>query len=375
MSAKVKMVKKSLKDPELTDLFNKMLGTSDPDPNIVIPKFKKVLEKATGLLKLFESLTKTTFPFYKMFHNDFQKGFDEIKVFIKDGYTEIQGYDLKEDDHVLSDAELKELNTSPEKLTEFLANAQEKYKITNLQEKWTKLKDCKLIQEYLFIARNIKGLLRDEMKRSTSEIPDLAAKESLKSNFIKNADGDYLQIMQFSTINFKQIFLSQDMTPDLEKYLLMFFYLLYKDTLEIVNIITSPDIDVEKFSEMLVDKIGDFKKQIPRCDAAFGKIAESVDLLKGNFNKYYTDFIISRDNPSIMIEHFVLDVAGTCSGNVEIVRQFREIMKFIGKNMNQGKVNDPRMKKMFNMLSQNLDLLERETDKKKRPSVATEKKD
>lgn len=373
--AKVKVIKKTMKDPELADMFNQMLGTSEPDPNIIIPKYKDIMTKTSSVLKLFNSLVAPTHPFFITFNDDFNKAFDELRAFIKDGYLELKAFELEENNNVLTGEQLNELNKNPEKFQEFLASASSRYKVQNLQKRWMDLKESRIVQEMIVSARNIKAVITAEQKRTSSATHDLETKGELRENFIINADGDFLTIFQFCSFDFKQIFLSPKINADLKKYILLFLHIVYKEVIAVVNIITSPDIDIEKFAVILIERLEDFKKQIPRCDLAFKKISESVDLLKNNFGQYYKDFIVSRDNPSIMIEHFIMDVSNNCGSNIKLIAQFREIMRFIGKNMNQNKVNDPRMKKMFDLLSNNLELLEKETGKKGESSTANEKKE
>ena len=83
--------------------------------------------------------------------------------------------------------------------------------------------------------------------------------------------------------------------------------MLFNTTYDIYQIITSPDIDISEFSDIIVDSIKQARKMIPRANKAFKKIEESVELLKDNFQNYYKDFITTK-NPTIIIENFILDV-------------------------------------------------------------------
>jgi hypothetical protein len=362
--AKVKTKKIKLmgddNDSDLTDLFSAFLGISDPDPQIVIPKYKKVHEKASSMLKLFESLLRTSRPFYQSFFELNKQGFMDIRTFVSQSATELDLYKLDEvGGHVLSAQELTEINANPEKLREYLANANARSKIDGLHEKWKGLKDCSTIQNYILIARNIKGLLIAEKSRSKSAINNLEDKSKLSLDFIRNSDGDYLRLFEFSSLNFKQILLSDVMTPELEQYLALFLHLLYKDTLAIVETISMPDIDVNVFSDILISRISDCKKQVPRCDMAFKKIADSVHMLKDNFPSYYKDFVTSRSNPGIIIENFIMDVSTQCEHSPELMRQFRSIMAFIQQNMNSSKTKNPNVDKIFMTLGRNMDLIDK----------------
>lgn len=349
-------------DSDLTDLFNGFLGMSDPDPQIVIPKYKKVHEKATSMLKLFESLLRTSRPFYQTFFELNKQGFKDIRTFVSQSAIELDVYKLDEaGGHVLSSQELTELNSNPEKLREYLTNTNARAKIDGLHEKWKGLKECSAIQNYILIARNIKTLLSTEKTRAKADAHNLEDKTKLSLNFIRNSDGDYLRIFEFSSLDFKQITLSDSMTSELEQYLALFLHLLYKDTLAIVETISMPDIDVSAFSDILISKISDCKKQIPRCDMAFKKIAESVHMLKDNFPSYYKDFIVSRSNPGIIIENFIFDVSTQCEHSPELMRQFRSIMTFIQQHMSASKTKNPEIDKIFMALGKNMDLIDKKS--------------
>ena len=348
-------------DKEFADMFNSMMGMTEPDPQIIIPKYKKVYDTAMNMLKLFESLLRTTRPFYTLFFEDHQQGFWDIRTFLTQSMAELKKCELSEnnDGHVLTAGELTELNSNPDKLREYLENINNRARIGGLQEKWKELKDCSVVQNFILIARNLKTLLKDEKLRSKSTTHNLEDKKNLSLNFIKNSVGDYLHIFEFSSLDFKQVTLSDKMNPDLEQYLALFLHLLYKDTLVIVETISMPDINIDEFTELLSSKIDGCRKMVPRCDRAFNKIGESIDMLKSNFPMYYKDFIISQSNPGIIIENYIIDVAGTCSNEPELVRQFRTIVSFIQQQSAHAKQKDPRVAKLFGSLSKNLDLLEK----------------
>jgi hypothetical protein len=226
-----------------------------------------------------------------------------------------------------------------------------------LKEAYNGLKECRPVQEIVMITRNIKDVLMMEKERRKTAKHDLEDKDALSMMFITKCEGDSLILFQFSSLDFKQISYHEEfLTPDLRKYMLFFLHILYKKGLEIVKLITQPDIDVEKFSEVLVRNIGQVRKQIPRCEKAFDKIAKSVDLLRGNFDDYYKDFVISQ-NPGIIIENFVGDVAKNSSADMEVTRQFRQIIKHFKQKM-AGKVQDPKVKKLLSMMGKNLDVLD-----------------
>jgi hypothetical protein len=367
-SGKVGVAKKTMKDPELIDLFNQMCGAGEPDPNIVVPKYEKLLEEAKKITNMLLDFSRS--PFAKVFRSDYNTAFDEIANYATESLKELDELTLEENKNdVLSGEDLKGLNENQSEIAKYIASINSKYDLDELKEAYGGLKECRPIQEAIMMTRNIKDVLMMEKERRKTQKHDLEERDALSLLFITKCEGDSLTLFQFSSLDFKQITYNEDFfTPDLKKYVLLFLHLLYKKGLEIVRLITAPDIDVDKFSEVLVRNIGEVRKRIPRCDKAFDKIANSVNLLRGNFDDYYKDFVISQ-NPGIIIENFVGDVAKDSSADVQTTMQFRQIIKFYKQQM-AGKVNDPKVKKILSMVGANLDVLEQETK-----SYEKEKKD
>lgn len=376
MSGKVKMsvAKKTMKDPELLDLFNQMCGAGDPDPNIAIPKYDKLLDESKKIIKLLQAFT--TSPFAGVFKKDYITAFDEINAFCMESMPVLEHHTLKEsgDGGALSGEKLNALNANQELLQKYIDSINSKYDIKDLSETYTNLKQCRPVQEIVMIVKNIKNVLTMEKERTKSEEHNLENRKSLSMTFIQKCEGDSLKLFNFSSLDFKQISYNEDLlTQELQNYMLYFLHILYKRGVEVVNMITSPDIDVGKFSEVLVRNIGEVKKHIPGCDKAFGKIASSVNLLKSNFDGYYKDFVISQ-NPGIIIESFVGDVAQDSKADPMMTSQFRKIIQFYKQKMNAAKIEDPKIKKILGMVGSNLDVLESETASKKRrdPAAGTD---
>jgi hypothetical protein len=67
-------------------------------------------------------------------------------------------------------------------------------------------------------------------------------------------------------------------------------------------------------------------------------------------------------NPGIIIENFVLDVADDSKADAETTRQFRQIINFYKDKMS-GQVKDPKIQKIFDLVGENLNILEQKTGK------------
>jgi hypothetical protein len=362
---KTSVAQKTVSDPELIDMFNKMVGASEPDPSIVIPKYEKIMNNSLEIIQILESFIKS--PCAMTFMNDFNKAFMEIRDFINNSNAQLNELKLEKNDKILSGADLNELNSHPEKIQEYLSNLDFKYKLNRLGEFWLKLKDSPVVKEIIMSARNFKNALMMEKQRAGTQKHDLEDKDHLSSSFIMKSDGDFMILFNFTSLDFKQLYYHEFMNNNLSKYILFVLHLIHKKIMIIVKEITSPDIDVDKFSQLLVKNIDEIRKHIPRCDKAFDKIKQSVSLLKDNFGEYYKDFISSQ-NPGIIVEHFVLDVAKSSNADMATTRQFRDIIAFYKKNM-QSRIKDPKVKKIFSMVGSNLDILEDKASKKNSSKV------
>jgi hypothetical protein len=100
------------------------------------------------------------------------------------------------------------------------------------------------------------------------------------------------------------------------------------------------------------------KKTIPRCDKAFDIIKNSVELLEGNFKGYYRNSV-EAENPSIIVESFIIDVSMSQKANASITGQFRRIIMYMKKQSANN--NDPRVKQLFKILNSQFDLMAKKT--------------
>jgi hypothetical protein len=251
-----------------------------------------------------------------------------------------------------------------------MANMGLKYDVNELGETYKNLKDSEVVKAIIMTYRQLKEALVAEVERKKIKMElfetqhDLADKNNLSVHFIRKSIGHVLHLFSFSNLDFKGIDLSPLVDKKMRNYILFTLYLVYSKCDEVYKLVTSPDVDVAKFSEALVANIDSIRKRIPRCDAAFDKIKESVELLQDNFGGYYKDFISSQ-NPGIIVEHFVLDVAKDSKANTQVTRQFRQIIQFYKKHM-AGQIKDPKLQRIFNLVGKNLDILEKKTGGRKK---------
>lgn len=319
---KVKMIKQNIDQEGMAEMFNQLLGDEKSlDINIIKDKYFKLKTNIERIYKLLDSFHNTIY--VKVINDTFKTDIykQNIKGFIEDCKTLIQE------------------DIPDEKLIRY-------YKF---------IKEHKIIKDCIHICKNLiiyKKFISDN--------------DNLSDKFIKSSKTHELVIFPFCNFDIKMIYTHIKIDDSVSKYLLIFLNMLFKTTHEIYEIITSPDIDISKFADIIVNSIKQAKKMIPRANRAFKKIEESVELLKNNFQNYYKDFI-STQNPTIILENFILDCSKDNSEDVdiELARQFKRIVMFYQKK-SQGKIKDPRIKQLFEMLNKNFDMLNvKETDIKK----------
>lgn len=361
-----KVATKTMKDPELIEMFNQMMGASEPDPQIVIPKYESLLTVCKDFVNLLIRFVKS--PVNQIPEN--AEALGEIVNFIKTAQESIASLTLAEKPNkIMMQHGLDNINKNPELMEKYLQNVADRYDIVELGKYYMNLKDSIVVKEMLMTAKNIRVLLRNEKERTNSKTDDLESTQP-SEKFIVRAEGVSVEIFNFTRMNFKSLLSAVD--EKMRNYILIFLQMIYKKCTEGYKISTSPDIDVSKFSEVLVRSINDIRKHIPRCDKAFDKIEESVKLLQTNFDGYYKDFIQSQ-NPGIIIENFVLDVAQDSNADPQTTLQFRKIINFYKDHMKKQNIKDPKIQKLFDMLGQNLDVLEKQKGSSEKKDKTKEK--
>jgi hypothetical protein len=110
---------------------------------------------------------------------------------------------------------------------------------------------------------------------------------------------------------------------------------------------TSPDIDVDEFVNVIVSSIDQIKNQpsLSRCTRAFDKIKESVHMLKDNFSEYYKDFLETK-NSTIIMENFVIDVSKNTKKDPQLMQQFRKIISHY-RSLAKSNIQNPQLRALF----------------------------
>jgi hypothetical protein len=334
MPRKVKIQKKLPKGAKadassLHGMFAQMTGSADAEPKLIIPKIVKIkisLIKYSKILKLMYGI----------------KSMRTTLESIGDGFDEIEKFTLKLDTELNLFPDGKSLDEK--KITKTL-NALPK---TDVNAEYKKIKNNDCIKRIIVTTGNL-----------SSYVKDIGDASNLRDSFIKKEIGLELKPFCFSELNIKQVWQDDNATGHVKNFILNILNRLFVCGKNIHQVITSPDVNIAEFSSTLINSIKSLKGQIPRCDMAFNMIADSVKLLEGNFDGYYRSSI-EAENPSVIMESFISDVALKQKHNVRATMQFKKIISFIQKKASGNK--DPRVAKLFKMLNNQFTILESKTD-------------
>jgi hypothetical protein len=183
--------------------------------------------------------------------------------------------------------------------------------------------------------------------------------QALNDHFLTHSAGlTFAPIDGLLEFNVKAIYNDQyRMKAADRRFLLTVLHKMYRISHDVYDAVSMPDVDVDEFVEVIIRSLDDVEGQIPRCNDAFRRIRESVGLLKGNFNGYYQDYIASN-NPTIIMENFVLDVSKSTDANAKVTGQFRRIISHYRKQA-KAHASNPRMKTLFEQVDKNFQELER----------------
>jgi len=162
-------------------------------------------------------------------------------------------------------------------------------------------------------------------------------------------------------VDFKHLYIDDTLSEDGKAMILTVLQKLFSIGHDVYEAVTSPDVDVNEFSELVMESIAEVRKKIPRCNEAFDIILKSVDMLKDNFNGYYKEYM-SSGNPAIIMEQFVLDVSQNAKSSAVVAQQFRNIIKFYRSQMSQMQQTQQHQKinSLFKEMENNLTALEKD---------------
>jgi len=353
--SKVKVSTKELKDPDIIESFNRICG-GGTSRHVIEPKYEKILgcfKSFVGVLGALTNAEKS--PLSATFRDQQPRGFEEVDEYVRISNEYIQSITMVPmPEQIMTPEFLAKINADREILAEYVANSGFKYQEDELTEKYLDIKKSKLYNDMLFTSKNLKEIVMSEKKRRGAETHDLES-GSLSIKFIQNCEGDTFRPFEFTCIDFKQMYYDQTLlTEPLQEFLLKSLSIIYAKCAQLVDLHLSPDVDSSEISSVISKAIEKLRKQIPRCEKAFGKLKNAVKTLDTNINEYYKDYVTSQ-NPGIMLESFVSDVARKESADSEVSMQFSQILKFFKNKMKNANTSDPKIKKILGVLEKKND--------------------
>lgn len=308
---KVKKIKISIgeQDEGVTEMFNQMIGTGSVNLHIAWPRYQRIKSLCELIGKVFEQLSNSSaVPKHAR---------SELITWLANIRTQIS--------HVFR-----------ADLSSFSWNLSLVDDDTHKQfgQIYDEMKKSELIRTFI--------LMCDRCYPYRKNFEDM---KNMNHKFITTMAGVEWKPFQFTTLNYKSIFL--EATHDTIELYMIALHKAFTFGLVIYNEIQSPDIDIDTFVNIILKSIKHLQKipELSRCKEAFAKLRESVGMLKENFNTYYRDFVNTKDS-SIIMQHFVLDVGKNSSAGAKVAGQFRVIINYYRK-MTNGKVTDPRLSSLL----------------------------
>jgi len=175
-------------------------------------------------------------------------------------------------------------------------------------------------------------------------------------------DGKFLEsagnlFVPFPTlpVNFKQLY--SESNPVGKTMILQTLAKLYLYCNKVYELYVSPNYDMSDIVDFMTKNIELIRKEIKGCDKAFDEILKSVHLLKSNYKTYFREYKQTH-NPIAMIESYIKDVYSKVKSDMELGKQFRTIILFFRKKMNEsGKSNDPKLAELFSHINMDDDAI------------------
>jgi hypothetical protein len=338
---KSKVVKSTLQNKDVIDMFHGVIGTDGASISIVHPKYQLIEKNVKRFLQILDML------YNEKFLDNFTTFKDNLDMYLFSLRRQfVSSFNAPNIDNFLSKGNEIVHRLSPV-IIDYSGVPVET--VNSFNEIYTEMKKCSLINTIIVTCKNL-----IPHKKSIEDVNELKDKFLLKG-------GLNFAPLPFLIFNFKQIYIDDRLSEENKDFLLVILHKLYTISHEIYDTISSPDIDVNEFVTIIMNSIDDVKKHIPRCDQAFNKIAESVDLLRGNFNSYYKDYI-SSNNPTIIMENFVLDVSKNTRASPILTAQFRKIISHYRKIASQ-QASNPKLQTLFQQVDKNFQELENQRKK------------
>nr|QBR99308.1 hypothetical protein [Faustovirus mariensis] len=334
---KKRAIKRKVKLPvggnteDLAEMFNQILGTGSINLNIAYPRYARIKDLMLQTAEIIEIFADS--PYIKAIE-EFRQHRMEMLGFVKQCREYItENFKYNFDARILD-----------------LAGVDDETK-KEFGENYTDIKKSKFVQTYVIMC--------DRLHVYKKHFEDAAR---LNHKFLGSISDSELCPFTFTNFNFKYAYLLPQTSTKVKEFMIMVLHKIYGNAWVIYEEITSPDVDVEEFANVIVQNIGSLKKQpeLSRWHRAFKIILDSVTMLKTNFRGYYRDFIDTK-SPTIIMEHFVLDVSKNTQADPELTQQFRQIISYYQK-IAQNNVSNPQVRALLEKVNESMRELDKQTE-------------
>lgn len=325
--------KKNKDAAEFTKYFNQLIGLEDVPSDQIVYKFDGMMYECNtfiGVWKIFINDKMVS----QIIKHDFPGVISDIEEFVKASEKTLAELTLPEK----GASETKIFSGS---LQDDLLRMTGKYDNKALNTAYRALKKSKLVESIIVTYERLTSALTEHKTQSGADkhCLDFSKAESCSSDFIKNKDLD-AKYLGFSGLDFQHLY---ERYPEQEKYLdklvLLCLQLSHEKGSKIYEYYMTPDINIDNFATSFLERIKDLKKIVKDCDEAFALISKSVTLLQTNFPKYYESFMNSKQQPGIIFESFLVDVAASAGNSLSIKSQIAKIITQVkNKMMQEGKL-------------------------------------
>ena len=347
---KVKKIKSGVSDdPEVAAIFSDMMNGSI-SINILFEKYNDIMDAIKKYHKLLSMITTTCSSVY----GDDNGVNVAINAYCRWFQIEIE-----------SNFNLENLKPYADSI-QGLASVPEESKKAYL-EGYKRLKEAEIVLHVTktLVTLNDNAIKLNFMDRAEKKEPgkvDFVPKkiEQLNGKYIEEMPGEYFTpIFGLPELNIKNLY-QRAIISD-RQWIVVWIQKLFMFARAMNNTFVKPDVSVDDMVKIVESAIANLKKHIPRCDRAFEKLLSSINVLKDKFPNYYSDFV-KTDNPSIIIENFIQDVATQSENDIEIAREFRQIINFYRKKMAENQAHNKRppnkkVEKLFNLIETQFETL------------------
>jgi hypothetical protein len=333
----VKVMKKKIggDDQDISRMFNEMMNSDQVNVNIAWPKYSSLIDNIEEFVKIFVLLRRSTIirrsdnPTEVLVVTDYSHHGEEIDNFLKTNLAQFEEFKNAPFNKAFTGT-LNNLNEFPEDL------------VKDFRTKYASLKKFNMINAMQVICAKLLDYRND--------IEDISR---LDINFIERMAGVEFRPYPFTTMDYKDIFLDDSVDDKAKKYLLLILNKVFHITYNVYNIVSSPDIDVDEFVDVIINNLDKLKKApgLDNCDKAFRKIRQSAELLKSKFTTYYRD-LEETNSPTIMMENFILDVAQETDADPQTMMQFKKIIAYYRKATAGQRGKDPKIDMLFSKVDE-----------------------